>query len=232
MARRSKSPARSSGTRLVTFYHDVMSEMKKVTWPDRAQLQQATIQIIIFVLVIGAVIALLDVALQARARAAARHADRPLTRRSMLEHRWYAIQTTSGHENKVQRLIQRKIDMDAAAPEDRLIRQALVPVQEVVEIKNGKKVNVERKIFPGYVLVDMVASQDTLHEINAIQGVIKFVGKDKDPMPLRDDEVRRLLGVAMRATKRRPRKKFRSSSDRRWRSRKARSPISTARSRK
>jgi transcriptional antiterminator NusG len=114
----------------------------------------------------------------------------------MLEHRWYAIQTTSGHENKVQRLIQRKIDMDPAAPEDRLIRQALVPVQEVVEIKNGKKVTVERKIFPGYVLVEMVASQDTLHEINAIQGVIKFVGKDRDPMPLRDEEVRRLLGIA------------------------------------
>ncbi len=113
---------------------------------------------------------------------------------SILEHRWYAIQTTSGHENKVQRLIQRKIDMDPAQPEDRLIRQALVPTQEVVEIKNGKKVTVERKIFPGYVLVEMVASQDTLHEINAIQGVIKFVGKDKDPMPLRDDEVRRLLG--------------------------------------
>lgn len=113
---------------------------------------------------------------------------------SILEHRWYAIQTTSGHENKVQRLIQRKIDMDPAQPEDRLIRQALVPTQEVVEIKNGKKVTVERKIFPGYVLVEMVASQDTLHEINAIQGVIKFVGRDKDPMPLRDDEVRRLLG--------------------------------------
>ena len=113
----------------------------------------------------------------------------------MLEHRWYTVQTTSGHENKVQRLIQRKIDMDPAAPEDRLIRQALVPTQEVVEIKNGKKVTVERKIFPGYVLVDMVASQDTLHEVNAIQGVIKFVGKDKDPTPLRDDEVRRLLGT-------------------------------------
>jgi len=113
----------------------------------------------------------------------------------MLEHRWYTVQTTSGHENKVQRLIQRKIDMDAAAPEDRMIRQALVPTQEVVEIKNGKKVTVEKKIFPGYVLVEMIAGQDTLHEVNAIQGVIKFVGKDKDPTPLRDDEVRRLLGT-------------------------------------
>ena len=53
------------GTRMVTFYHDVIAEMKKVTWPDRSQLQQATIQIIIFVLLLGAVIALVDVALQA-----------------------------------------------------------------------------------------------------------------------------------------------------------------------
>ena len=100
-----------------------------------------------------------------------------------LAHRWYAVQTTSGHEHKVQRLLQRKIDADAAAPEDRLIRQALVPVQEAVEIKNGRKVAVERKIYPGYVLVEMIASQDTLHEVNAIQGVIKFVGKEKAPPP-------------------------------------------------
>ena len=53
------------GTRIVTFYHDVVAEMKKVTWPDSAQLQQATIQIIVFVLVLGAIIALIDVALQA-----------------------------------------------------------------------------------------------------------------------------------------------------------------------
>ena len=113
----------------------------------------------------------------------------------MLEHRWYAVQTTSGHENKVQRLLQRKIDADPAEPETRLIRQALVPTQDVVEIKNGKKVTVERKIFPGYVLVEMIPSQDTLHEVNAVQGVIKFVGKDREPMPLRPDEVKRLLGI-------------------------------------
>lgn len=53
------------GTRSVTFYHDVIAEMKKVTWPDRPQLRQATFQIIIFVLILGAVIALVDVALQA-----------------------------------------------------------------------------------------------------------------------------------------------------------------------
>jgi transcriptional antiterminator NusG len=112
-----------------------------------------------------------------------------------MEHRWYAIQTTSGHENKVRSLVQRKIDQDARPAVERPIRQALVPTQEVVEIKNGKKVTVERKLFPGYVLVEMVMNQETLHVINSLQGVIKFVGQERLPQALRPDEVNRLLGI-------------------------------------
>jgi len=114
----------------------------------------------------------------------------------MTQHRFYAVQTTSGHENKVRNLIQRKIDADPTPAGDRLIRQALVPTEQAVEIKNGKKVTVERKVYPGYVLVEMVVDQETLHTINGIQGVIKFVGKDRDPQALRPDEVNRLLGIA------------------------------------
>jgi transcriptional antiterminator NusG len=113
-----------------------------------------------------------------------------------MDHRFYAIQTTAGHENKVRSLIQRKIETDARPADERAIRQALVPTQEVVEIKNGKKVNVERKIFPGYVLVEMQMTQETLHQINGIQGVIKFVGHERLPQPLRPEEVNRLLGIA------------------------------------
>jgi transcription termination/antitermination protein NusG len=113
-----------------------------------------------------------------------------------MTHRWYAIQTTAGHENKVRSLIQRKIDADLKAAEERVIRQALVPTQDQIEIKNGKKVTVERKIYPGYVLVEMVMNQETLHVINSIQGVIKFVGHDRLPQPLRPEEVNRLLGIA------------------------------------
>ena len=113
-----------------------------------------------------------------------------------MDHRWYAIQTTSGHENKVKNLLLRKIDADPRNPEERPIRQALVPTQEVVEIKNGKKVTVERKIFPGYVLVEMVMNQETAHIISGIQGVIKFVGHERLPQPLRPEEVNRLLGLA------------------------------------
>src|SRR5687768_11233876 len=116
---------------------------------------------------------------------------------TMTEHRWYAIQTTAGHENKVRSLIQRKIEQDGRPQPERPIRQALVPTQEVVEIKNGKKVNVERKLYPGYVLVEMTMNQETSHVINSIQGVIKFVGQDRKlPQPLRPDEVNRLLGIA------------------------------------
>ena len=113
-----------------------------------------------------------------------------------MEYRWYAIQTTAGHENKVRNLIAQRITDDPRLPEDRSIRQALVPTQEVVEIKNGKKVNVERKIYPGYVLVEMMMDQETAHTINGIQGVIKFVGHERLPQPLRPEEVNRLLGIA------------------------------------
>ena len=113
----------------------------------------------------------------------------------MADLRWYAIQTTAGHENKVRNLIARRIAEDARPDTEKPIRQALVPTQEVVEIKNGKKVNVERKIYPGYVLVEMDLNQETIHTINGIQGVIKFVGTGRLPMPLRPDEVNRLLGV-------------------------------------
>src|SRR5882757_6195051 len=119
---------------------------------------------------------------------------------SSAEYRWYAIQTTAGHENKVRSLLQRRIEDDPRPLEQKLIRQALVPVQDVIEIKNGKKVNVERKLYPGYVLVEMQMSQAALHLVNSIQGVIKFVGTGKMPQPLRPDEVNRLLGIAESVT--------------------------------
>ena len=114
---------------------------------------------------------------------------------SATSHRWYAVQTTAGHENKVRTLLQRRIETDPTPPEERQIRQVMVPTQTIVEVKNGKKVEVERRTFPGYVLVEMVVNQDTQHTVSGIQGVIKFVGKDKEPAPLRDDEVKRLLGI-------------------------------------
>ena len=113
-----------------------------------------------------------------------------------MESRWYAIQTTAGHENKVRTLLQNRIKDDPRPEGQKLVSALLVPTQEVVEIKNGKKVTVERKLYPGYVIVQMGMSQEAHHLVNSIQGVIKFVGTSRAPLPLRDDEVNRLLGVS------------------------------------
>ena len=125
-----------------------------------------------------------------------------------MEYRWYAIQTTAGHENKVRGLLQRRIEEDPRPADERLVRQALVPVQEAVEIKNGKKVTVERKLYPGYVLVEMGLSQEALHLVNSIQGVIKFVGTGKLPQPLRQEEVNRLLGVVEQSSDAEPKEEI------------------------
>ncbi|HEY0809692.1 MAG TPA: transcription termination/antitermination protein NusG [Longimicrobiales bacterium] len=113
------------------------------------------------------------------------------------EPRWYAIQTYSGHENKVKKLIDHKIaEEKGETAEDKGIQEAIVPTQDVVEIKNGKRVTVTKRLYPGYVLVKMKANQRTTHIINNIQGVIKFVGAGNEPQPLRDEEVNKILGLA------------------------------------
>jgi transcriptional antiterminator NusG len=109
---------------------------------------------------------------------------------------WYAIQSYSGHENKVQKLIERKIlEEPGEEIEDKEIQTALVPTQDAVEIRNGKRVSVTRRLYPGYVLVQMVLNDRTMHIINNIQGVIKFVGSGKAPQPLREDEINKILGI-------------------------------------
>ena len=114
---------------------------------------------------------------------------------TMADTGWYAIQTYSGHENKVQRLIELKIEEEPGAESTQEIRQVLVPTHEVVEIRNGKRVTVTKRLYPGYVLVEMLLNERTQHVINNVQGVIKFVGQGKTPQPLRDDEINKILGV-------------------------------------
>ena len=106
--------------------------------------------------------------------------------------RWYAVQTYSGHENKVQRLIQLKID---EGQEEGELLDVRGPTQEALEIRNGKRVSVTRRLYPGYVLVHMALNERTAHSVNNIQGVIKFVGTGKAPHPLREDEINKILGI-------------------------------------
>ncbi len=112
------------------------------------------------------------------------------------EARWYAIQTYAGHENKVRTLVERRIDeQPGESLEEKEIREVLVPTHEVVEVKGGKKISKTKRLYPGYVLVRMILNERTMHEINNIQGVIKFVGGGTAPQPLRHEEVNKILGV-------------------------------------
>ena len=114
---------------------------------------------------------------------------------TMAESTWYAVQTYSGHENKVQKLIQRRIEEQEGSVDEKEIRDVVVPTQDVVEIRNGKRVTVTRRLYPGYVLVNMDLNQRTMHTVNNIQGVIKFVGSGKSPQPLREEEINKILGI-------------------------------------
>ena len=114
----------------------------------------------------------------------------------MVEANWYAVQSYSGHENKVQRLVQRKIEEEPGdLSEEKEIQEVLVPSHDVTEIRNGKRVSVSRRLYPGYVLVRMLLNERTQHAISNIQGVIKFVGSGGEPQPLRQEEINKILGV-------------------------------------
>jgi transcriptional antiterminator NusG len=104
--------------------------------------------------------------------------------------RWYVIHTYSGYENKVKTNLEHRIQsMDMG---DKIF-QVLVPTEEEIEIKNGKRHPVERKIYPGYVLVEMVMSDDSWYVVRNTPGVTAFVGSGNKPTELSDQEVRQIL---------------------------------------
>ena len=104
--------------------------------------------------------------------------------------RWYVIHTYSGYENKVKANLEHRIQsMDMG---DKIF-QVLVPTEEEIEIKNGKRHPVERKVFPGYVLVEMIMGDDSWYVVRNTPGVTSFVGSGNKPTPLTDGEVRAIL---------------------------------------
>lgn len=103
---------------------------------------------------------------------------------------WYAIHTYSGYENKVKNHLEARIaSMDMR---DRIFR-VIVPMEEEVEIKQGQRRTVQRKVFPGYVLVEMIMSDESWYVVRNTPGVTSFVGSGTRPVPLQEHEVRAIL---------------------------------------
>ena len=102
------------------------------------------------------------------------------------EAKWYVVHTYSGYENKVKDNLEKAVEKREL--ED-LIVEIKVPVEETIEIKNGKKKTVPRKVYPGYVMVKMVMTDETWYVVRNTRGVTGFVGPGSKPIPLTDEEV-------------------------------------------
>lgn len=103
--------------------------------------------------------------------------------------KWYVVHTYSGYENKVKANIEKTIENRHL--EDQIL-EVRVPLQDVVEMKNGTSRQVQKKMFPGYVLLNMVMNDDTWYVVRNTRGVTGFVGPGSKPVPLTEEEMRPL----------------------------------------
>jgi transcriptional antiterminator NusG len=110
---------------------------------------------------------------------------------------WYAIHTYSGYENKVKSHLEARINsMDMRNK----IFRVIVPMEEEVEIKQGQRRTVQRKVFPGYVLVEMVMSDEAWYVVRNTPGVTSFVGSGTRPIPLHENEMKTILKQVTKET--------------------------------
>ncbi len=103
---------------------------------------------------------------------------------------WYVVHCYSGSENKVKRNLEQRIE--SMGMKDKIF-EVIVPTEEEIEIKDGKRRTVERRIFPGYILVRMIMDEDSWHVVRNTPGVTSFVGMGNKPTPLRPEEVAQIL---------------------------------------
>ena len=104
----------------------------------------------------------------------------------MSEAQWYVVHTYSGYENKVKVDIEKTIENRGLQDQ---ILEVSVPLEEVIELKNGAQKQVERKMFPGYVLIHMIMNDDTWYVVRNTRGVTGFVGPGSKPVPLSEEEM-------------------------------------------
>ena len=107
----------------------------------------------------------------------------------MSEAKWYVAHTYSGYENKVKVDIEKTIENRGLQDQ---ILEVSVPLEEVIELKNGAQKQVERKMFPGYVLIHMIMNDDTWYVVRNTRGVTGFVGPGSKPVPLSEEEMMNL----------------------------------------
>ena len=131
-----------------------------------------------------------DKALEAAQAEEQAQADAEKEKAKKSQKRWYIVHTYSGYENKVKVNLEKRIEYMNMA--DKIFRIE-VPQKTVTQLKGGKKQEREEKIFPGYVLVEMIMDEDSWYVVRHTSGVTKFVGSAKRPIPARDSEIKKII---------------------------------------
>lgn len=111
-------------------------------------------------------------------------------RPSGMSKNWFVVHTYSGYENKVKTNLEKRVE--SMGMQDKIFR-VLVPMEEEIEMKNGKRKVTQRKVFPGYVLVEMIVTDDSWYVVRNTPGVTGFVGAGSKPIPLHENETKLIL---------------------------------------
>ena len=118
-----------------------------------------------------------------------------------MERNWYAVHTYAGHENKVKTTIERRAE--SMNLKDKIFR-ILIPTEQEIRSRGGKKREIQRKVFPGYVLIEMVLDEQTWYLVKSTTGVTGFVSSGNKPVPLQDKEIQTIL-AAVEGPRQKPR---------------------------
>ena len=185
-------------TRIRRFIEESWSELKKVTWPTREQTRNLTVLVFVISGAVGLFIAVFDALFQMHLQPDrdAVMADMEAAAVRAPEKRWYVIHTYSGYEKKVKTNLEHRIE--SMGMEDKIF-QVLVPEEDEIEIRSGQRVTVQKKVYPGYVLVEMILDPDSWFVVRNTPGVTSFVGggnipgSRNEPVPLEEHEVKQIL---------------------------------------
>ena len=138
-----------------------------------------------------------DIQAEREEAAAAEQAAEETQKAKKNQKRWYIVHTYSGHENKVKVNLEKRIEYMNMGEK---IFRIEVPQKTVTQMKGGKKQEREEKIFPGYVLVEMIMDEDSWYVVRHTAGVTKFVGSAKRPIPAKDSEIKKIINRSTSTT--------------------------------
>ena len=172
------------------FLQEVRSETAKVTWPTRRETMITTMMVFVMVALASIFFFAADQIIRYFVTLFARHPLMASTATQTMDKRWYIVHAYSNFEKKVAESIREQAKQRGL---EELFEQVLVPTEKVTEVRRGRKIDAERKFFPGYVLVKMKLTDEAFHLIKNTPKVTGFLGAENKPMPISEAEAMRIL---------------------------------------